>query len=198
LHFIGADGNKRFLHDGKIDGNFHSLGDVKTSGRLWVAEGYATAATVHELTSEPVMAACNAGNLQAVAVALHERYPGAEMVIAADSDRLTKHNPGLTKALSAARDIDGKVAVPWFLDVSRKPTDWNDMMRSDGKELTRRALMGSVMTPERYIERTRQKDLTWALHAEDNGWSREVVQRGIAQRTQERGFNRERSIGHER
>jgi phage/plasmid primase-like uncharacterized protein len=164
--------------------------------KIWIAEGFATAASIYELTREPVAITCMADNLKRVALVMHKFRPHAEIVLAADNDRTTDENPGLTKAMEAARSVDGKVSVPWFFDTSTRPSDWNDARKLHGEELTRRALLGSVMTPEQYRQRTRERDLTWARHARDTGWSERTIQRGLELRNRERGF--ERSIGHER
>ena len=49
-----------------------------------------------------ILAAIDAGNLQDVALGACRRWPTTELVIAADDDRLTKGNPGITKANAAA------------------------------------------------------------------------------------------------
>jgi hypothetical protein len=52
LQTITSDGAKRFNRGAAISGHFHMLGEV---GRhLYVAEGYATAATIHEATGQAV------------------------------------------------------------------------------------------------------------------------------------------------
>ena len=62
-----------------------------------MAEGFATAATVHEATGSAVAVAFNANNLKPVAIALRAKFPSLEMVICADDDHLTEGNPGITK-----------------------------------------------------------------------------------------------------
>jgi putative DNA primase/helicase len=69
-------------------GHFHLIG-IPTSIVL-VAEGYATGASVHEATQLPTAIAFDAGNLQAVATALHQRYKTARILICADDDILAK------------------------------------------------------------------------------------------------------------
>ena len=53
---------------------------------LYVAEGFATAATVHEATGSAVAVAFNANNLKPVAIALRAKFPNLEIVICADDD----------------------------------------------------------------------------------------------------------------
>ncbi|RJG01271.1 toprim domain-containing protein [Noviherbaspirillum sedimenti] len=109
---IGPDGGKLFLLGGRVSGCYFSIG--KPAGRLIVCEGFATGASIHECTGHAVAVAFNAGNLQAVAVALRAKYPKLPIIIAADDDYATAGNPGLSKARQAARAVGGVVAVPDF------------------------------------------------------------------------------------
>ena len=113
LQLIDAEGNKRFLHGGRIKGCYFGIGG-KPEGALVVCEGFATGASIHEATGYAVAVALNAGNLMAVAQAMRDKFPGLRIIIAADDDFETKGNPGLTKAIEAASAIDGYVALPDF------------------------------------------------------------------------------------
>src|SRR5258708_328490 len=75
LEFIAPNGEKRFLSSGRKSGGYFAIG--KPDGALCIAEGYATAATVHEATGYAVAVAFDAGNLEAVATALREKLPSA-------------------------------------------------------------------------------------------------------------------------
>ncbi len=132
LQTIASDGIKRFMPGGRVKACYHAIG--KPSGRLIVCEGYATGATLHQATGDAVAIAFNAGNLQAVAVALRSKYPCLTIIIAADDDWKTPGNPGLTAARQAAQAVGGKVAVPDFTDLQRtgKDTDYNDLRRLAG------------------------------------------------------------------
>jgi putative DNA primase/helicase len=71
LQFIDGDGKKRFLAGGRKQGGHFLIGtpvDV-----LCIAEGYATAASIHEATGHAVAVAFDAGNLRPVAEALRGR-----------------------------------------------------------------------------------------------------------------------------
>lgn len=129
LQTIGPDGEKRFLPGGRVKGCYHSIG--KPGARLVVAEGYATAATIHEDTGHAVAVAFNSGNLLNVAQALRAKYPEAVLVVATDDDWQTPGNPGLTAATEAARAVSGLLAVPDFKGLPRGPkdTDFNDLRR---------------------------------------------------------------------
>jgi len=105
LQFIGTDGNKRFLSGGRVTGCYYSIGTTKGAAALCIAQGYATAATIHEATGYPVAVAFNAGNLESVARALRANFPDLVLILCADDDAATEGNPGLTKATAAARAV---------------------------------------------------------------------------------------------
>lgn len=110
LQFIDADGDKRFLSCGRIKGCYFPIG--RPEGALCIAEGYATAASVYEATGTPCAVAFNAGNLEAVALALRAKYPCFNITLCADNDTNTHGNPGLTKAREAAASAGALLAVP--------------------------------------------------------------------------------------
>ena len=124
LQFINPDGTKYFKSGGRIKGCFHRIGKPKEQ-TLYVAEGYATAATIHEVTGHAVAVAFNAGNLSDVSISLRIRYPLYELLIAADNDRFTAGNPGLTQARQAAVLSGAGLIVPNFAD-SEQGSDFND------------------------------------------------------------------------
>lgn len=130
LHFISPRGEKRFLSGGRTAGCSYLLGGI--GKRLYIAEGFATGATVHEVVGDAVAVAFYAGNLKPVAEALRKRFPKIELIIVADNDRWTEGNPGLRKAIDAAKAVKGKVALPKFRDINSRPTDFNDLFRLEG------------------------------------------------------------------
>lgn len=66
-----ADGtDKLFLKGGRKSGLWHWCGDPAGASVLLIAEGYATAASLHQATGRPVAVAFDAGNLAHVAKAL--------------------------------------------------------------------------------------------------------------------------------
>ena len=91
LQFICPGGVKKFLPGGRVGGCWYTIGAPGET--ICIAEGFATAATVHEATGFPVVAAFNAGNLPAVARAIRGRHPGARMIICADDDVETQAIP---------------------------------------------------------------------------------------------------------
>jgi hypothetical protein len=84
------------------------------------------------------LVAFDAGNLPPVAKAVRQRYPTAQIVIAADDDYRTEGNPGITKATQAAKVAGGVVAIPDF--GGERPagyTDFNDLGHFAGYDRVR-------------------------------------------------------------
>lgn len=132
LQSIAPDGSKRFMPGGRVKGCYHAIG--RPEGRLVLAEGYSTGATIHEDSGDAVAVAFNSGNLLPVARALRAKFPRLTLVVAADDDWKTEGNPGLTAATIAARDVGALLAVPKFGDLPRATTDtdFNDLHRLAG------------------------------------------------------------------
>jgi putative DNA primase/helicase len=131
LQFIAPDGGKKFKSGTAVAGCYHGIG--RPNGKILLAEGYATGATLHEITGHAVAVAFSAGNLLSVAEALRAKYSGLEIIVAADDDHATDGNPGLTEATIAARAINGLLAIPVFPDTrGEKDTDFNDLAKLTG------------------------------------------------------------------
>jgi putative DNA primase/helicase len=137
LQFIAGDGGKMFLSGGCMSGGFFLIGGGDMT-RIVLAEGYATAATIHESTGLPVFVGFNASNLPKVAQAIRSKHRDADLIIAADDDIKTVGNPGLKAAHEAAKVAGGRVVVPAFgADRPEKATDFNDMATTRGIESVR-------------------------------------------------------------
>lgn len=143
LQFIGLDGGKNFLTDGRVAGCYFSIGNTVGAAALCIAEGFATGATIHEATGYPAAVAFNAGNLLAVAKALREKFPDLTLIICADDDYQKDDNTGLIKATEAARSVGALLAVPDFgANRPDKATDFNDLAAHCGLEAVERAVAG--------------------------------------------------------
>jgi putative DNA primase/helicase len=131
LQFIMPDGSKKFKTGTTVTGCYHAMG--KPDGRILIAEGYATGATLHEVTGHAVACAFTAGNLKPEAEALKRKYPGAVLVVCADDDHAIEGNPGLIKATEAAQAVNGLLAEPCFPATrGAKDTGFNDLARLEG------------------------------------------------------------------
>lgn len=147
-----VDGQEKlFLPHGEKAGKFHLIGDPAEGLPLCVAEGVATAASLHQVTGWPVAVAFDAGNLPEVARALREKYPTAPLIVCADDDAFghcreceapvrvadgpmcpacgKEHrcgNAGRTRAREAAQAARGAVAVPEFTDPAGRWQGYQD------------------------------------------------------------------------
>ena len=94
-----------------------------------IAEGYATAATLAQHGKVSTLAAYDSGNLLVVATSIRERWPDKAIVIAGDDDHRLDNNPGLDKALAAAKAVTGVAIFPNFSAEQRAKglTDFNDL-----------------------------------------------------------------------
>lgn len=128
LERIYPDGAKKALFGGRAKGVASLVGTLTGADRVLVAEGWATAAALHEAMAVPVVVARNADNLEAVARRLRQRLPDdVTITIAADDDRFTDGNPGATKARLAALTIGAKVLMPTFCADCQRCTDFADV-----------------------------------------------------------------------
>jgi putative DNA primase/helicase len=136
LQFITADGTKRPLTGGEKQGCHYRIDKADSAahrGILIVCEGFATGASIHEATGQPVVVAFDSGNLEPVAKALRKLYPDAVLIVAADDDHQTTGNPGRTAAAGAAKAVGGVVVIPMFpADRPDKATDFNDLHQLAG------------------------------------------------------------------
>ena len=125
LQTITPDGNKRFWPNGSINSHFipiqHQPSNDKT---ILICEGFATGASLAQRDPTVcVIAACNAGNLKAVAVNIRDHLPNSKIIIAADIDPV-----GLLKAREAAKAINANIIKPEFPEgISKKFNDFNDL-----------------------------------------------------------------------
>jgi len=149
---IDEDGNKRFQKNARKSGVMHIIDPEQKigeglgyftnkylgQGSVLIAEGYATAASVHEATQRPTIVAFDAGNLKPVAEAVRKQYPHAKIVIAADNDHTLEHKPygnvGKNKATEAALAVGGFMVAPGFDDEQKAKglSDWNDLAQANG------------------------------------------------------------------
>lgn len=137
---IAEDDSKKFLHDGRLLGCFHTIG-TPDGGPLLIAEGYATAATLHELLGVPVLVAFMAANLVPVAQAARAQWPEALIIVAGDDDGDNRRDPtgrpipnvGKLKAAEAAEAVAGRSHLPTFPE-GCIGTDWNDLHITAGED----------------------------------------------------------------
>lgn len=110
LQYIAHDGGKLYHPGGEAGGKFWMIGTMDEPGVLYVAEGFATAATIHETTGRPCVASYSASSLVPVTGIMREMYGATQdIVIVADHD---KHGVGQKYAEQASAKYGVRVVVP--------------------------------------------------------------------------------------
>jgi putative DNA primase/helicase len=159
---IEGQPDKLFLKGGRKSGLWHMLGSISEpkqppahaeysqSAIVCIAEGYATAASVHEATGWPVACAFDAGNIASVARALRKLHPSACLVIAGDDDHETQaatgRNAGREKAQAAAQAVKGCAVFPQGLQAGE--SDWNDLHARLGLDVVREQITQALHESE--------------------------------------------------
>ncbi|MDZ7703625.1 MAG: plasmid replication protein, CyRepA1 family [Trueperaceae bacterium] len=169
LQRIYDDGGKKFTWGLKKTGAYVVVAatarGLKVGGlpnkakHLYVAEGFATAASVCLASGEPVVVAFDKGNLGPVVSMLRRRVGTPSrlaITIAADNDRwkadelhqgMKKGNPGLEAAHRVALARSCRVVAPSFRVelCASKPTDFNDLHVLGGLERLRAQLTYAIL-----------------------------------------------------
>ena len=108
LQYI-SETEKRYHPGGTTKSCSWTLGEV-TPGPIFVAEGYATAATIHEVSGRPCVVAYSANNLPLIVGQLREAHGQTqEIVIVADND---ESRVGRNKADEASAKYGGRIVMP--------------------------------------------------------------------------------------
>ncbi len=107
LQYISEGGDKKYHPGGAVKGCSWMLGDPDKT--IFIAEGFATAATILEVTSQAVAVAFSAGNLPAVAQSIRKQHSLANIIIVADND---KSGVGKNYADQAAAKTGARIVMP--------------------------------------------------------------------------------------
>ena len=125
LQFIDPDGNKKFLYGGQVKDCYYRIG--ASTDRIYITEGFATAAAINEATLGGVIVAFNSGKLVDCAISIRKEMPNIAIIICADIDA---NGEGMKKATIAADAVDGIITFP--TDLPEGKTDFNDMAIAHG------------------------------------------------------------------
>ena len=166
-------------------------GEAGREQTIVIAEGYSTAATIHELTGLAVAVAFTAGNLEPVARACRERYPMANIYIAGDNDhrRTLEHdasghpkaNVGRLAAERAAEASGGIAMLPQF-EADDPGSDWNDLMLKKGRSEFCRQWQELIHRAERKTNEPRSGQAGPVLSPHDSGGDIEPGRLGKSRR----------------
>lgn len=110
LQYISHDGQKLYHPGGATGGKFWQIGTMDEPGTLYMAEGFATAATIYETTHRPCVVAYSASNLVPVLATLREMHGQTQdIVIVADND---KSGTGQKYADQASAKHGARIVIP--------------------------------------------------------------------------------------
>ncbi|WP_252964238.1 DUF5710 domain-containing protein, partial [Shigella sonnei] len=126
----------RILKDSEKTGNWFTFGTPENGRPLLFAEGYATAASLHEATGLPVLMTVDASNMIAVAENARQIWTDSPFVFCADNDHQREINKGVFSATKAAEVTNGEVIIPAFTEAEKAQglTDFNDLDASRGRD----------------------------------------------------------------
>jgi len=150
------DGKDKFLlKGGQKRGCFFQIDTPPgvVSDTVYVCEGYATGASIHDITGDAVYMAIDSGNIESVAKIVRKKRPEAQIVICGDNDRFTAGNPGIEAAKKAAAAVGGKAIWPVFDDIqggndpAKKLTDFNDLVLAGGLKVAKTQVLS--ITPRK-------------------------------------------------
>ena len=140
---ITPQGEKRLLTGSAKRGAYHAVNAPESPQSVLIAEGLATALSVHLMRPDALaVAAIDAGNLPPVAEVMRRKYPQAQIIIAADNDHHQngEANTGREAAEKAALSVAGWVALP----PTDYKADWNDHHQQTGLNAATAAFSDSL------------------------------------------------------
>ncbi|ACZ77248.1 protein of unknown function DUF927 [Dickeya parazeae Ech586] len=142
---ISPDGRKRQVADSAKRGAYHAVNAPAQPDTVIIAEGLATALSVHQMCPEALtLAAIDAGNMVPVAKAMRTRYARVRIILAADNDiKPDTPNAGKDWAEKAARAVNGQVALP----PTDTKADWDDYRQQYGLMAATQAFAASLYSP---------------------------------------------------
>jgi P4 family phage/plasmid primase-like protien len=191
LQFIGAEGAKRFLRQGKMKGGRLFLGVPVNGAPLTLVEGWATGCSIHEATGDTVVICFSGSNMDDVAADLRRQYPDSPLRIAGDLDA---HGKGLEYAQAAASaGAPAFVVLPAFAD-GRIKGDFNDLHQAEGLDAVRRQLDAKPDTTSREIAPFMEPTLSTCDARDGTRDTRPLTEYGNAQRLFDTNGNRLRYV----
>lgn len=178
LQYIGVDGGKRFLYQGKMKGGRLFIGDPVNGLPLVLVEGWATGCSIHEATDKNVIVCFSGSNLDDVASDIRRQFPDSPLQVAGDLDA---HGKGFEYAKAAAAVCSGVVFMPSFTD-GRDRGDFNDLYQAEELESVRLQLNAKPDTSSREIAPFMEPGLSKCDARDGTQNTRPLTEYGNAQR----------------
>ena len=109
IQYIAGDGDKKYHPGGATGSMFWLVGSMDDADTLYIAEGFATAATITQVTGKPCAVAYSASNLVPVTGILKAAHPTLDICIFADNDA---SNVGQRYAEQASAKYGVRMTMP--------------------------------------------------------------------------------------
>ncbi len=146
LQTITNDGKKLFVKGSKRKEAYFILESANLDiTKIYVAEGFATAASVCMATKTMTICTFGASNLPDVVKVLKNKYKQVSIIIAGDDDRFGRINTGKKAAEKVSKEV--KAIFPIFACDQDQPKDWNDLHIREGLETVRKQLQSVSNKP---------------------------------------------------
>jgi phage/plasmid primase-like uncharacterized protein/antirestriction protein ArdC len=118
---------------------FHQLkkdAELEPDRSILIAEDYATGASIHMSTGQPVAVAFYPANMISVAKTMREKFPEANLVVCANDSPGRYLNNSFHQAMEAASAANAHLIRPTFSDTEREQglTSFNDLHKYYGAE----------------------------------------------------------------
>ncbi len=196
VQLISTGGVKRFLKHSTPKGG-HLILNHRDEGPGLIAEGFATSATLAEITRLMCVCAFSRGGLLATTQAMQEMFPGRQFIICGDYDR-----DGIKTAGLAAQQSGALLAIPDFsgAEAGKGDTDFNDLARLAGNGAVLEQIK-AVMKAAPLAGGTSRADAALTgkgRHADhqggDDGDGRDMTQAPPANKGESRGSNEKSAL----
>lgn len=150
VQYISDNGDKLYQTGGATSEKFQIIGAVDDSKTIFIAEGFATSASIREAMLLPVVVAYSSSNIPKVTKIIRTIYPTISIVIVADLD---KNGAGKMYADQAGAKYGATVIV------SPVSSDVNDFVQQGGAldkllaPATTNRFLSATITPENLHEK---------------------------------------------
>jgi len=133
---------KRFTSGIKLKGSICPIGKIRDAKYIYVAEGFATAATIYEATNIPCVVVWNCNNMYQGIQTIRHINPKCRIIIAADKDIKDKSKDISIKKAIFCKKRFSNILIKWpeFETLDPDLTDFNDLHQVTDLETVKKQL----------------------------------------------------------
>jgi len=132
IQFINPEGEKRFLTGTTMAGSYLVIGNIANDDFYYIAEGYATAASIFEATGVASVCAFSCNNLTSCGVLLKNSWGNKTPILAQD-----KGQAGQKSAIEWKKSVNDQVRMP---DIQKEKGDFSDVYLDIGIDAVKKQL----------------------------------------------------------